>query len=216
MRILKYLFVGTAIFLSANCHSQKVSQYTPQENDYNQLFIRFKQYLANSISNKVDASDSSTLKKLSLDYLFVNGVLDSLNTTTFNASEISAKQFQNLKEGYRHFYQFFNEKEKIKLASHLNSMPIRLFPDKCIYTKLSPYQQANTFIYFDDRKPDQVLGYLLFVPKIPGKLSASRIMSSTLLFDSGVWAFKSFTGEIGVEYFLSGGIRPPDPETIIH
>lgn len=215
MKISQFLLIGLAIFFSINCHSQKTSQYTPQENEYKQLFISFKQYLANSIASKTSTSDSSTLKKVSLDYLFVNGILDSVNSTKFGSTELNQKQYQNLREQYQHFYQFFNERDKIKLVSHLNAMPIRLFTDKCIYQKLSAYQKKNTFVYFDDRKPDQILGYLLFVPKIAGKLSVSRIMSSTLLFDSGVWAFKSFTGEIGIEYFLSEGIHPPDPETII-
>ena len=215
MKIYPLLLISLSIFISTNCHSQKSSQYTPQETEYQELFLNFKHYLNDSIASK-SGSDSSTLKRASLDYLFVNGRLDSSNRRSFKPNELSLKQYQSLYEQYHHFYQFFSEREKIRLISHLSAMPIRLSTDKCLYEKLSPYQKENTFIYFDDREPDHILGYLLFIPKIPGKIYASRIMSLTLLFDSGVWTFKSFTGEIGLEYFLSEGIRPPNPENIIY
>ena len=92
----------------------------------------------------------------------------------------------------------------------MKAIPVRLSNDKCIYDKLTVFQKENTFIYFDDRHPEKVLGYMLFIPRIKNVMPAPRIWSWILQFRFGLWNFKAVTGEEGLEYFLSEGIKGPE------
>lgn len=210
MSNVKILFIFLVVINSYNCKSQSLSSYTPAEKEYLNLFDAYRSHIDTCISKNVNVLDTVEMKKVLLNYIYANVRLDTMNTRQFNIRELSDQQMKSFKDQFMSFYRFLAERQRDEIVKHLTAIPVRLSKDKCIYDKLTAFQKQNTFIYFDDRHPEKVLGYMLFIPRIKDVMSAPRIWSWILLFKSGFWAFKAVTGEEGMEYFLSEGIKGPE------
>ena len=216
-RMNKYVLILVGLlYISINeGFAQNPSKLYDKEKEYLDVFNGFKSYIIRSIEMKVDVADTVNMKHVLLNYVMSEYDLDTLNTNHFNLNEIPEQKLKDFGQMLGSFYQYFFEKRQSNSAQHLSAIPLRLSSDKCIYEKLTPFQRENTFVYFDDRYPEKPLGYMLFVPKFKKTITASRIWSWTLQFESGYWAFKSPMGTVGMEYFISEGVKGPKPENRI-
>ena len=189
---------------------QSPTKLMDQENEYLQVFGNFKNYMMNTIEKSVDITDSAQIKHILLNYVITETSVDTIDKYHFKKGEISKENFDMFAREIRGFRQYFLEKKDRSIVQHLCALPIRLSPDKCIYDRLIPFQQQNTLIYFDDRHPEKVLGYILFIPKYKDVTPSPRILSWILQFDAGYWAFRSPMGTVGIEYFISEGVKGPE------
>lgn len=211
--MIKYMFCLFMMFsLYHECSCQIIDQYKSYEKEYNLIFLKFKTHIIQSIEDEIEVSDTSNLKFVLLNYILSDSPLDTANLSSFKKGEISSVRMNEFISRLKDFYQPFRENKEQEIAQHLSAIPLRLSRDKCIYEKLTPFQQANTFVYFDDRQPDTPIGYMLFLPKYNKSITAPRIWSWTLQFELGHWAFKSPMGVVGMEYLFSEGVTGPKPE----
>ena len=209
MKYFKTFFIILLFICNHNlCKGQL--NWSDQEKECLQTFNEFRNYIVVSIERHRDISDTSSIKYVLLNYIFAESNLDTLDRIHFKKNEISDKSLNDFTSEFSSFYQYFFERNKISVAQHISAIPIRLSSESCIYEKLIPYQQQYTFVYFDDRNPKKILGYLLFVPKFKDKIKAPRILSWTLQFEAGNWAFRSPMGTVGIEYFISEGVKGPE------
>ena len=63
--------------------------------------------------------------------------------------------------------------------------------DTFIFNRLSTFQKANTFVFFDKRHPDKTLGYMLFIPPVKNVNPRTKIWSWSLGFKFGKFYFTS-------------------------
>ncbi len=208
MKVKVFIFFIILVSCFMKGYSQK-SSYTSQEHVYDKLFLDYKQFLVKQIQTKEEIFDTASLKFVLLNYLVSDFPLDSTDERHFKAKEIPEENFKTFKEEYLTSIQFFAERNKDHFMDHLQALPIRLSTEKYIYQRLTDFQKQNTFVFFDDRHPNQPLGFMLFIPSVPNKLNSPRIWSWTLEFAFGVWAFKSPMGLVGVEYLFSNGVEGP-------
>lgn len=210
MNQIKYMLVISLMLLSISAYTQNHRRFTDNEESALSIFKNFKSYLVSIIEKDVELSDTSQIKYVLLNYIMSESSLDTLNKNHFKQNEISFEKFNHFLNEYKKFHQYFYERKHLNIAQHLSALPIRLSSDKCMYEKLIPFQQQNTLVYFDDRYPEKILGYMLFIPKLKDVISAPRIWSWTLQFEAGHWAFRSPMGTVGIEYFISEGIEGPE------
>lgn len=204
------LVIGCFLIFISSSVGQDTLTLKKSEKEYLNLFKNFKAYLVNCISNNCDISDSSNMKHVLLNYIISDFNLDTTNKSHFKKNEIPEEKLIRFERQLRLFYQYFFERKKASIAEHLNAIPMRLSFDQCMYEKFTTFQRENTFVYFDDRKPTVPLGYILFVPKFNEKIYEPRIWSWTLQFNMGIWAFESLMGEVGMEHFISEGVKGPE------
>jgi hypothetical protein len=202
MKKRNYLILILLLLLSNVCISQKEIVTAKEQKNIN-LFNDFKNYLVSSVHKKEDIGDNAHLKYVALNYVFINKKLDSTNQMAISDNELSSDQVKSLKEELNAFFNFLQEDEKNHLVENITLTPIRLGKDTFIYNRLTKFQKENTFILFDKRFPNKILGYVLFIPPIRNKVAESRIWSWALLFKFGKYVFKSVTGEEGYEYIFS-------------
>ena len=145
-----------------------------------------------------------------MNFIMPEADLDSVLKRPLNLNEIPSERINEFTIQYRRWYNFYAERRKSGLLQHLKAIPSRLSTDRCVYDRLTSFQKKNTFVYFDDRNPKILLGYLLFLPKFAPSNTTPKILSWTLQFDNGYWAFKSVMGELGIEYFISDGVKGPE------
>lgn len=197
------ILLTLVLFNSIACTAQMKSNYTPKEISCLKVFNEFTGHIKNLINNNEDIDNTSELKYILLNYLFVNSKLDSSKTSEIASNELSADQLNSLKKQLKTFFKFLQEREDKNLAENLTSVPFRLSNDKSIYNNLSSFQKENTFIFFDKRYPKKTLGYILFVPALNKIVSTPRIWSWTLTYQYGRYMFKSVTGEEGYEFIFT-------------
>lgn len=206
----KYLFYIIVITHLSYCSTaQNVSKFNDREKEYLLIFEGFKNYMTNKLLDNSDISDTSEMKFMLLNFIVSDYKLDSTDKLHFKKNEVPNESLLNFEKEIQLLYQFFYERRNLNLIQHLTAIPIRFSSDKCMYEKLTPFQRENTFVYYDNRNSNIPLGYMLFVPKFKKSITESRIWSWTLIFNNGLWAFRSPMGEIGIEHFVSQGIKGP-------
>jgi hypothetical protein len=200
---MKAALVIILIILNARAsQAQGDRQFTAGEKEYVSHFESFRDQLAFSIQHDLKYDASASIKTLLLKYLFVDAHLDSANTSRVTAKELAPGKLQSVMAEYRDLYRYFYSRSKDSVAEHLQALPIRMAKEQWIAEQLTSFQRDHTLFYFDERYPEKVLGYMLFVPKIQGKVAEPRIWSWTLMFKMGHWLFKAPTGEEGREYIF--------------
>lgn len=170
------------LLISFSCSSQ--NNYSEKEKKLIDLFKSFTDY----IKTKTDITDSTQLKYLMEDYLFVDAKIPS------------NEKIEVLKKQVKTFYNFL---KKENLAENISAVPVRFADDKSVYNDLSSFQKENTLVFFDKRSPKKIIGYMLFMPRVAKVISEPRIWSWTLLYQYGKYMFKSVTGEEGYEYIFT-------------
>ena len=199
----KFLIIILLVSTTYSCYSQKAQHFTSKEEKCIKVFNGFTNYIKNCIKNKTDITDSSSIKYILLNFLFIDKKLDSTGITQLKENELSTEQLINLKSEFKSFYRYFQERENNLLIENLTIIPSRVSSDTFIYNRLTTFQKENTFVFYDKRNPKATLGYILFVPPIKNIITEPRIWSWTLLFKFGKYMFKSATGEVGYEYIFS-------------
>lgn len=195
----KCYIILLAMLVSFSCGSQ--NKYSERDEAYSKLLDSFTDYIKNSVKDRKDIIDSSHLKHIALNYLFVDSKLDSSDVANLKSSELSNEKINILKNQLKSFRNFlFSENN---LAKNLKAMPIRLMKDKIVYNELSSFQKENTWALYDSRSPEKSLVYILFIPPVERVISAPRIWSWVLTFQYGKYLFKSVTGEEGHELIFS-------------
>jgi hypothetical protein len=197
--LLTLFFVSTIY----SAYSQKADHFTSQEMRCISVFNGFTSYIKTCIKNKTEVDDSSSIKYILLNFLFIDKNLDSSTISQLKENELSTEQLNNLQSDLKGFYKYFQERGDKFILENLTIIPIRVSNDTFIYNRLTTFQKENTFVFFDKRKPRATLGYILFVPPIKNIITEPRIWSWTLLFQFGKYMFKSATGEVGSEYIFS-------------
>ncbi|MBE7169656.1 MAG: hypothetical protein INR73_03655 [Williamsia sp.] len=210
MSYIKLALTSCLLLISTIGHSQNQISFNEKEKEILKLFNNFKEYLILSIDKDIEVSDTSQIKHVLLNYILPESSLDTNNRSHFKESEISSRKLSLFISEFKKFHQYFFEQKDRSLAEHLSILPIRLSPNKCIYKEMTLFQQQYTFVYYDNRFPEKILGYILFAPKFKNITSGPRIWSWTLQFDAGHWAFRSPMGTVGMEYFISDGSKGPE------
>ena len=210
MKSIVPFFLSLSLLFNYGCLAQEKDSLNSMEKESLKVFKNFKSFLVKSIKSQEDLTDTINLKHILLNYIASEYNLDSTDVKHFKKGEIPKESFENFKSDFNSFYQYFYERRTSDIVTHLSALPIRLSSDKCIFEKFIPFQKENTLVYFDDRYPNKILGYMLFMPKLNTKSNASRIWSWNLQFEAGYWAFKSLMGSVGVEYFISEGVKGPE------
>lgn len=170
------------LLISFSCSSQ--NNYSEKEQKFIALFKSFTDY----IKIKPDITDSTQLKYLIENYLFVDAKIPS------------NEKIEVLKKQVKTFNNFL---KKENLAENLSAVPVRFAHDKSVYNDLSSFQKENTLVFFDKRAPKKIIGFILFVPHVTKVISEPRIWSWTLMYQYGNYMFKSVTGEEGYEYIFT-------------
>jgi hypothetical protein len=179
-----------------------MTRYTKNESKCINVFNAFINSVEAHIKDKTDITDSTNLKHVLIDYLFVDKKLATTDSVTFKLGEINNEDLTTLKSELKVFYRFLQERGAKTLAKNLGAMPLRLSNDKFIYNRLTPFQKENTLIFFDKRNPHKTLGYILFIPDNLSSAGKPKIWSWTLMFKFGKYIFKSVTGQEGAEYIF--------------
>lgn len=178
----KFLLI-MVLLISFSCSSQ--NNYSEKEKSFISLFHSFTEY----IKTKDDITDSSQLKHIMQNYLFID-----------TKGEVSNEKTNILKKQLKTFSTFLR---KENLTENLSVIPARYGDDKFVYNDLSSFQKENTLVFFDKRSPKKILGYILFMPPVEKVISEPRIWSWTLMYQNGKYLFKSVTGEEGYEYIFT-------------
>jgi hypothetical protein len=199
-KVLLTIFLVSTIY---SCYSQKADHFTSQEKRCIIVFNGFTGYINTCIKSKTDVTDTASIKYILLNFLFIDKNLDSTKISQLKENGLSSEQLGNLQSTLKGFYRYFQERDDTLIIENLTIIPLRLSSDTFIYNRLTKFQKENTFVFFDKRKPQATLGYVLFVPPIKSIISEPRIWSWTLLFKFGKYVFQSAIGEVGHEYFFS-------------
>ncbi len=178
----RYRFLLMMLLISFSCSSQ--NNYSEKEKKFLDLFKSFTDY----IKTKTDITDSTQLKYLMQEYLFVDAKIPS------------NEKIEVLKKQVKTFNNFL---QKDNLAENISAVPVRFADDKSVYNHLSSFQKENTLVFFDKRSPKKIIGYILFMPPVAKVISEPRIWSWTLTFQYGKYMFRSVTGEEGYEYIFT-------------
>lgn len=203
MLVKIFCFCIVFVVTTTSCISQSTEtrEYTDNQKNSITIFTEFTKYLRNSIHDKIDITDTFQLKYQLLNFLFANTKLDSSNKK-LSISELNESQLTALRYELKLFYRFLQETKNKSLIENITVMPAEKYKDKFIYNRLTDFQKQNTFIFYDKRFPDRILGYLLIIPPINNIISAPRIWSWTLIYKFGKFVFRSITGEEGQEYLF--------------
>lgn len=202
MALNKFILLLCLISTLDSCYSQQEQHFTSEELKCMKVFNSFTNYIKNHIKEDSEITDSSKLKYILLNYLFIDKKLDT-DVTQLKENELTKEQLITLKFQLKKLYQYFQERENKSLIGNLDILPIRLSNDTFIYKRLTAFQKENTFIFYDKRSPEKTLGYLLFVPSINNLIKEPRIWYWTLMFQFGKFIFRSATGEEGHEFIFS-------------
>ncbi len=171
------------LLISFSCSSQ--DNYSEKEKSFISIFNSFTEY----IKSKDDITDSSQLKHIMQNYLFIDA-----------KGELLTEKTGILKKQLKTFSTFLR---KENLAENLSVIPVRYADNKSVYNDLSSFQKENTVVFFDKRSPKKIIGYILFMPPVAKVISEPRIWSWTLMYQNGKYLFKSVTGEEGYEYIFT-------------
>ncbi len=204
MQKAPYLILIILSFISSSCFSQK-KNYTAYEIKSIDVFNDFTNHLNKCIKNKSGITDTLELKYIVSHYLFLNSKLDTVKQNDVDINNLPGEKLDHLRRELNSFYQYLQERENISLAENLAVIPGRLSPDDSIFKQLTSFQKENTFVFFDKRSPEKILGYILFMPPTKNLITTPKIWSWTLLFKFGKFVFRSVTGEEGYEYIFSSG-----------
>ena len=171
------------LLISFSCSSQ--NNFSEKEKSFISLFNSFAEY----IKSKEDITDSSQLKHIKQNYLFID-----------TKGELPNEKTDILKKQLKTFSTFLR---KENLAENLSVIPVRYADNKSVYNDLSSFQKENTLVFFDRRSPKKIIGYILFMPPVAKVISEPRIWSWTIMYQYGKYIFKSVTGEEGYEYIFT-------------
>ena len=202
MQKAPYFFLLILSFISSSCLSQK-KDYSDYEKNCIRVFNDFTNYMHACIKEKEGPTDSARLNYILSHFLFTNSKIDTSHQIANDLNALSNDKMNNLKTELNSFYRYLQEREHEDLADNLTIIPIRLGDDKYIYNNLKSFQKENTFIFYDKRSADKILGYILFMPPMKNLITSAKIWSWTLEFKFGKFVFKSVTGEEGKEYMYS-------------
>ncbi len=193
---MKALFMFTVLSICLpvkSCISQ-TTDLSAYENDCIKVFNEFTETIASVVQfNKTNSFDDVAKSKL-YSLLFLNSKIsdDSINHIAYNKSvDMELDQF----------YQYLLNQNDDKLIQHLKLVPFRKKKNE-IYQQLTSFQKENAFVYFDDRNPEKILCYILFIPKVKN-IEGPKIWSWTLMYKFGKFVFRSVDGKEGEEYLFS-------------
>ena len=201
MKCKTKFILAAFILISTTCLCQK-AEFAVNEKSEIKLFNEFKNYLVSHINQNKDFFDSSNFNYVIEKYFFTNTQKDSVENGKANILKIPPQKLDLLKRTVNDFYNYFMGHKNENLAENLSAIPIRISKDTFIFNRLTAFQKENTFVFFDKRKPDQTLGYMLFIPPIKNINSKTKIWSWSLGFKFGKFYFTSLTGEEGYEYMF--------------
>ena len=151
--------------MSTTSLCQKAGFTVNEQNDIN-LFNEFKNYLVSGINQNKDFFDSSNFNYIIEKFFFTNTQKDSCENGKANILKIPPQKLVLLKKTVNDCYNYFMDHKDEKLAENLSAIPIRISKDTFIFNRLTAFQKENTVVFFDKRKPDKTLGYMLFIPPI--------------------------------------------------
>ena len=166
------------------------------------VFQKFHSYIGQSITGNTDITSDTSLKYILLNYLFIDRELDSTDISQLDSINISKDESKMLRREVMNYLRFFVENGDKTLLDNVGIMPLRLSSDKFIYSQMTKFQKANTFILYDKRNSKNIIAYLLFIPPIKTRISEPRIWSWNLGFKFGKFLYTSFIGEEGYEYIF--------------
>lgn len=167
-----------------------------------QVFQHFAQYLKEDIESKKIPTDSSSIKYLLLNYIFIDRKLDSTNESKLEQSIFLKDEYKVLKDELFSFYIYFQSRSNVNLIENLILIPLRLAEDTCIYNRMTQFQKANTYVLFDKKYMEKPLFYILFFPPIKGYTNEPRIWSWKLGYEYGKFYFTAPNGESGYEHIF--------------
>lgn len=167
-----------------------------------------------SVSLAWKRSDSVELIYLVTNYVFPGVFWSNSKMDSATIKHMREGYFERESEGIRIFKEFLLYMEPGKI-DELECIPIRLFPEKCIYDKLKPYQKENTIVYFFRSRPSEPLGYMLMAPSsLIFKGSKPMIFAWDLCISLGHYFFRTLSGNIEERFFFEG-ISGPEPPVVL-
>ncbi|MDQ6762625.1 MAG: hypothetical protein M3015_08360 [Bacteroidota bacterium] len=202
MKNIKYILL--TVLLTANSLGfSQTTELRPFEKNGIEIFNDFVSHIHVAILKKSGITDTAELRFMVGKYLFTNSKVDSIEEGKLILSDLGYDNLNYLKSELTAFYRYLQEREDQHLAENLAAMPARLAADTSIYNQFTSFQKVNTFVFYDKRSPQKVLGYLLFMPPYKGLIHSPKIWSWTLVFKFGKFTFRSVTGQEGYEYLYT-------------
>lgn len=196
MKILFTCLIFFSCMLSQSCSSQS-HDLTPYEKTCTDQFREFLKTLAAPILDSSMSFDNHVKHKI-YSLLFINHKGNSTKDSNGNADSSVNGAFD---AELNSFYQYLLNKHEEHFIDHIKLLPFRRKKNN-LFEAMTNFQKENTFVYFDDRTPEKILGYVLFIPKMKN-VDGPKIWSWTLTYKFGKVVFKSVEGKEGEEYLFS-------------
>ena len=106
----KFLLTLLLVSTVYSGYSQKANDFTKQEKTCINIFNGFTAYINTCIKNRTEVNDSSSVKYILLNFLFIDKNLDSSRISQLKENELSTEQLNNLHSDLKGFYRYFQER----------------------------------------------------------------------------------------------------------
>ena len=190
-----YSFILLYVILPVTSCVSQSTDLSAYENECVTAFNNFTKTLASFVKFNQTNSFGDAAKSKLYPFLFINyPVSDEHSDNTSGSKRPADKELDQ-------FYQYFLNQRDQEVLEHLKIIPFRKKKND-IYDALTNFQKDNTFVFFDDRKPEKILSYVLFIPKIKD-IDGPKIWSWTLMYKFGKFVYRSVEGKEGEEYLFS-------------